>query len=202
MIKVRQFSRLLVVALMLIGAATNALAQEYITEVMTIGAEKHSGWKVKKEYEDKGWTVNGYDLNSGAGGWDIYIAYKTSSTADPKTGYITDICVTDHEAGDSFGYNGRTYYRVANNSGFNGDLNRGCGKKTAYIVAYYTRDHNNLKTCGGTKRVMTGLSISNKADDGDTWTEGVYWRITNNTSSGYTGVADMNRNAGGDDIFI
>ena len=103
MMKARQFSRLLVVALMLIGAATNALAQEkYITEVMTIGAEKHSGWKVKKEYEDKGWIVNGYDLNSGAGGWDIYIAYKTSSTADPKTGYITDICVTDHEAGDSF----------------------------------------------------------------------------------------------------
>ena len=45
MMKARQFSRLLVVVLMLIGAATNALAQEeYITDVMTIGAEKGKGW--------------------------------------------------------------------------------------------------------------------------------------------------------------
>ena len=203
MMKARQFSRLLVVALMLIGAVTNALAQEeYITEVMTIGAENGKGKTVRTEYENKGWTVINSDLNAGAGGYDIYICYKTSSTANPLTGYITDICVTDHEAGDWFVYNGRTYFRVANNSGFNGDLNRDCGKNTAYIVAYYTRDRNNLGTCGGTKRVMTGLSVTGKADDGDPWTEGIYWRVTNNTSSGYTDVADMNRDAGGNDIFI
>ncbi len=200
--KTRQSLRLLATALLALGAASGALAQEYITEVMTIGAEKGKGGNVRKEYSDKGWTVVNSDLNAGAGGWDIYIAYKTSSTANPKTGYITDICVTDHEAGDSYVYNGRTYHRVANNSGFNGDLNKGCGSGTAYIVAYYTRDRNSLGTCGGTKRVMTRLSISNKADDGDTWTEGIYWRFTNNTSDGYTGVADMNRDAGGNDIFI
>ena len=43
MFKAEHFTRLLLMALMLIGATTDVLAQEYITEVMTIGAEKGKG---------------------------------------------------------------------------------------------------------------------------------------------------------------
>ena len=127
--------RLMLMAFMLISAATGMLAQEYITEIITIGTPKGNGGNLRREYQDKGWTVVNYDLNAGAGGWDVYIAYKTSSTANPETGYITDICVSDHDHdGDSLKFEGRTYYKAPRNKDFNGDLNRGCGSKTAYIV--------------------------------------------------------------------
>ena len=138
MIKAEHFYRLLMMALMLIGTATDVLAQEYITEVMTIGAEKGSGFAIRALYENRGWTVVNHDLNNRAGGWDVYIAYKTSSTANPETGYITDICTCDKWL-DSFTFEGRTYYKAQSNSGFNGDLNRGAGG--ADIILYYTRNH-------------------------------------------------------------
>ena len=200
--KTRLFYQLTAMVLMLIGAATEALAQEYITDVMTIGTTKGNESKLRKEYEDKGWIVINSDLNAGAGGWYIYIAYKTSSTADPEKGYITDICVTDHENGDILMFEERTYHRVPNNSGFNGDLNRGCGSGSAYIIAYYTRDRYRLGSYGGDKRVMTRLSVSNQVEDGDSRTAAISWRNNINTGRGYTGVADMNRDASGDDIYI
>ena len=195
--------RLMLMAFMLISAVTGMLAQEYITEIITIGTTKGNGGNLRREYQDKGWTVVNYDLNAGAGGWDVYIAYKTSSTANPETGYITDICVSDHDHdGDSLKFEGRTYYKAPRNKDFNGDLNRGCGSKTAYIVVFYTRDRYKLGTYGGDKRVISKLSVTNTAEDDDKWTVGMSWRNTNNTSSDYTGIADMNRDAGGHDIFI
>ena len=135
MIKAKHISRLLMMALLLIGAATDVLAQEYITEVMTLGAEQGKGANLRREYENKGWTVVNNDLNRNAGGWDVYIAYKTSSTANPETGYITDICASNKWV-DSFTFEGRTYYRAQSNSGFNGDLNKGAGG--ADIIIYYS----------------------------------------------------------------
>lgn len=155
MIRLSQLSRLLVMALLLIGSATDLLAKEYITEVITIGAEKGKGANVRSEYESKGWTVVNHDLNKGASGWDVYIAYKTSSTANPETGYITDICACDKWV-DSFTFGGRTYYKAQSNSGFNGDLNRGAGG--AFVIIYYTRDRVKLGSYGGDKRVITKLT--------------------------------------------
>ena len=121
--KARQFSRLLVMALMLVGASTSIHAQEYITEVMTIGASNSDDAnKLRNEYANKGWKVLNNDLNRNAGGWYVYIIWKTSSTANPEKGYITDICVCDKWV-SSFIFEGRTYYRASNNNGFNGDLN-------------------------------------------------------------------------------
>ena len=137
MIKAEHFYRLLVMTLMLIGAATDVLAQEYITEVMTLGAEQGKGANLRREYENKGWTVVNNDLNRNAGGWDVYIAYKTSSTANPETGYITDIC-TSNKWVDSFTFEGRTYYKAQSNSGFNGDLNRGAGGLTLSSITRAT----------------------------------------------------------------
>ena len=164
MMKARQFSRLLVMALMLVGASTSIHAQEYITEIMTIGAENsNDAKKVRDEYTKKGWTVLNNDLNRGARGWYIYIIWKTSSNANPEKGYITDICTSDKVV-KSFIFEGRTYYRASNNNGFNGDLNRGAGG--ADIFVYYTRDRGKLNTYGSDKRVITQLSVTNKAEDG------------------------------------
>ena len=195
MMKARQFSRLLVMALMLVGASTSIHAQEYITEVMTIGASNSDDAnKLRNEYANKGWKVLNNDLNRNAGGWYVYIIWKTSSTANPEKGYITDICVCDKWV-SSFIFEGRTYYRASNNNGFNGDLNKGAGG--ADIVLYYTRDRGKLNTYGADKRVMTGLSVSNNTGDGNSWHAAISWR-----NSSYSGIADVNKGAGGDDIFI
>ena len=115
---------------------------------------------MKRRYRNKGWTVLNNDLNRNAGGWDVYIAYKTSSTANPETGYITDICASNKDV-SSFTFEGRTYYKAPTNSGFNGDLNRGAGG--AIHHPYYTRDRRNLGSYGADKRVITKLSVSNQA---------------------------------------
>ncbi|MBR1377763.1 MAG: LamG domain-containing protein [Bacteroidaceae bacterium] len=192
--KTKLMTRIMATALMLVGALTNMHAQEYITEVMTIGAEKGKGGTVRSEYINKGWTVLGNDLNKGAGGWDIYIIYKTSSTANPETGYITDICTSD-KAVNSFTFEGRTYYRVSSNNGFNGDLNRGAGG--ADIFVYYTRDRGQLASYGADERVLTALSVTNAAEDNDPNTAAVSWR-----NSKYSGICDVNKEAGGDFIYI
>ncbi len=193
--KAKQSLRLLILAFMLMGAATHTQAQEYITEVTTIGAEFGKGGSVINDYRNKGWTVLGNDLNCNAGGWDIYIAYKTSSTAHPETGYITDICASDKDV-SSFTFEGRTYYKAPTNSGFNGDLNRGAGG--AWIFIYYTRDRGQLGTYGADRRVMTKLSVSNQQEDGDSWTAAISWR----NSDKYSGICDVNKDAGGDYIYI
>ena len=194
MIKAKHISRLLLMVLMLIGAATDVLAQEYITEVMTLGAEQGEGANLRREYENKGWTVLNNDLNRNAGGWDVYIAYKTSSTANPETGYITDICASNKWV-DSFTFEGRTYYKAQSNSGFNGDLNKGAGG--ADIIIYYTRERGKLGSYGADKRVITKLSVLNQSEDNDSWTAAISWR-----NSSYSGICDLNRGAGGDYIYI
>lgn len=186
--------RLLAVIFILFAAVTGVQAEDYITEVMVLGAEKGKGGSLKSEYRNKGWVVVDKDLNKGAGGWDVYIAYKTSSTAKAETGYITDICASDKNV-SSFTFESRTYYRAVANSGFNGDLNRGAGG--AYIYIYYTRERQNLGTYGDSKRVITQLSTTSSGDDKDASTGAISWR-----NSKYNGLCEMNRGAGGDDIYI
>ena len=169
-------------------------AAGYITDVMALGVKSGKGNALKNQYRELGWTVLDQDLNEGAGGWDIYIAYKTSSTANPETGYITDICVST-EWKDRPVLDGRTYHHVSTNSGFNGDLNAEAGGE--YIWMYYTRDRAGLSGYGGTQRVMTELSTTDEKDDGKKATDGVRWRWSKRS-----GIADMNESAGGDDIFI
>lgn len=152
---------------MLIAAVTGMQADNYITEVISLGTENGHGSSVIKEYRNKGWIVVDSDLNRKAGGWDVYIAYKTSSTANPATDYITDICASEKNV-ESFTLEGRTYRRCSTNSGFNGDLNRSAGGADIYI--YYTRDRVNLTSFGGNKRVITKLSITNEGEDSDSST--------------------------------
>ena len=185
---------MLVVVFMVIAAVTDVQADGYITEVMTLGAKNGKGGALKDEYRKKGWTVVDNDLNRRAGGWDVYIAYKTSTTANPETDYIIDICASEKNV-ETFTWEGRTYRQCATNSGFNGDLNRGAGGE--YIYIYYTRDRVNMLTFGDNKRVITKLSITNDGEDGDSSTGAISWR-----NSKYSGLCDVNKSAGGDYIYI
>ena len=118
---------LLLMLVMLVGGGSTAWAQEYITDVMVLGVSGGlNATNLRNEYTNKGWTVVEQDLNEGTGGYWVHIAYKTSSTANPYSDYITDICASNYSM-DNFTSDGRTYYKAPTNSGFNGDLNKGSG---------------------------------------------------------------------------
>ena len=192
---------LLLMLVMLVGGTTNIQAQAYITDVIVLGNYDSAldAKNLRNEYTNKGWTVLEQDLNAGTGGWWVYIAYKTSSTANPYSGYITDICASDQKM-DSFTSDGRTYYRAPTNSDFNGDLNKGSGVMPD-IYLYFTRDRKNLSDYGGSKRVMTRLSTTRSTkknpDDGDNSSLAVSWR-----NSSYSGYLDTNENTSADYIYI
>ena len=171
------------------------LAQSYITDVIVLGdgISGVNAKNLKNEYTNKGWTVLEQDLNQGNGGWYVFIAYKTSSTANPYSGYITDICASNKKV-DKFTSDGRTYYKApTNRSDFDGDLNRGSNGNDIYI--YYTCDRKNLSDYGGEKRVMTRLSTTinenGNTDDGDNSSLAISWR-----NSSYSGYVDTNKGAG------
>ena len=172
---------LLLMLVMLVGGGSTAWADGYITDVIVLGCgiSGLDAKNMRNEYTNKGWTVLEQDLNEGNGGWYVHIAYKTSSTANPYSDYITDICASTKKV-DSFTSDGRTYHKApTNNSKFDGDLNNGSGKG-ADIYIYFTRDRKNLSDYGGEKRVMTRLSTTTNTngttDDGDDSSLTVHWR--------------------------
>ena len=188
------FFERLFLTVMLFFTVTDVCADGYITDVAVIGLESGKGNTIKSKYRGDGWTVLDKDLNAGAHGWDIFLAYKTSSTDNPESGYITDICASTQNV-NSFRYEGRTYYKAHSNSEFNGDMNRGSGG--AFIYLYYTRDRVRLSSYGGLKRVMTKLSTTSSEEDGYPDTEAIYWR-----ECSYSGICDVNRDVGGEFIYI
>ena len=181
--------RILSLFILLIAAVMGAWSQAYVTDVAVVGASSNgSARNSAKWYTDRGWHMLDYDLNRKAGGWYIYLVYKTSDNANPVNGYITDIIASTYNV-SQFSEGGRQYYKVETN--FNGDLNRGAGG--ADIFLYYTRSRANLSSYGGQKRVMSSLSISNHSNGNS-----VQWA----GYSKYSGAVDCNKKAGGDDIFI
>ena len=181
--------RILSLFILLIAAVMGAWSQAYVTDVAVVGASSNgSARNSAKWYTDRGWYMLDYDLNRKAGGWYIYLVYKTSDNANPENGYITDIIASTYNV-SQFSEGGRQYYKVETN--FNGDLNRGAGG--ADIFLYYTRSRANLSSYGGQKRVMSSLSISNRSNGNS-----VQWA----RYSKYSGAVDCNKSAGGDDIFI
>ena len=195
---------LLLMLVMLVGGTTNIQAQAYITDVMILGCGTSGldARNLRNEYTNKGWTVLEQDLSEGTGGWYIHIAYKTSSTANPYSDYITDICASDKNV-ESFTSDGRTYYKAPNNSvsGFDGNINKGTGAGTPNFWLYFTRDRKNLSDYGGSKRVITRLTTTTNTngttDDGDKSSDAVSWR-----NSSYSGYFDTNKGTGCQYVFI
>ena len=160
----------------------------FVTDVKLIGASTWSACNnLRNQAVADGWTNAGIDLNKGvSNSWDISLFYKTSDNVNPETGYITDMIATNGDKGASFVVNGRTYYKVPTNSGFNGDLNRGADG--AYIFLYYTKDRTNLSGNSGTKRVMDKIVVSESASVAVQWSTG--------------GNCDANYKAGGAYVYI
>ncbi len=153
------WTRLVLVFLMLFSALP-VLRAQYITDLKVMGSSSESGiTSLKDAAKNQKWTVVEKDLNDNAGGWYIYLAYKTTDNANPETEYITDIVARTTNV-NSFTLNGRSYYKVtAEGSNFNGDLNKEAGG--AYIYLYYTKGRANLAGHYDSKRVLEKIESSN-----------------------------------------
>ena len=190
-------NRLLLLLVMFFAALPSVKAESYITElkILSRGSEGDIK-KVKESYQNQGWTIVQQDLNQDAGGKWIYLAYKTSDSADPNTGYVTDIIASTNNK-SSFSKWNRTWYQIPHDGG-NGDLNEGADGE--YIYLYYTRERTNLNGHYGTKRVLNKLATSentNSSDGNGNENYGpVYWCET------FSGPCDLNKGAGGKFIYL
>ena len=183
--------RLFLMLFLLISAVTGVKADAYITDLVVLGEYYESDINtLKTQYTNNGWTVVNTDLNSGAGSnsYYVYLAYKTSGSANPETGYVTDI-VASTSSKNTLTYDNRTYSKVPTNSGFNGDLNKGASG--AYIYLYYTRERTGLSGNGGQQRVIKSISTSNSSTN-----TSIQW------AEGNSGAVDANKGASGSHIYM
>ena len=192
------WTRFFLVLFMFFSALPVLRAENYITALKVLGSSSSSDiGSLKDQAKNDGWTVIGKDLNDGAGGYYIYLAYKTAS-GNPETDYVTDIVAMEKNVAD-FTYDSRKYYKVPA-EGFNGNLNRGTGDVGANIYLYYTKGRLKLSGHYGMKRVLNKIETSenkNSAESGKENYGPVCWY-----NSSYSGACDANKNAGGDYIYI
>ena len=163
--------------------------QEYITDVIVIGCnDDDDADDLYRAYQNQGWIGIGRDLNDGAGGYYIYLMYKTNNSPGSSGTAINDMYLRvsgSNDAPASLVYNGRTYYRAGADGDnefkrLGGDLN--CEAGGAYIVLYYTKDFGSIAR-------VTSISINGSA-----------WGAVG--ENGSVSPCDLNKSAGGSDIFL
>ena len=188
--KIQSFERFLSTRLLLVIAVlmpfTSWAQQQFFTDVTLLGGSETETDNLKTTYREQGWTVLVKDLNAGAEGDYIFLAYKKNTVSNASS-FITDFYIKSGSgAPDSFESDGRTYKLVPYVGGTNfvnskGDLNRGAGGD--YIHLYYT-----------TESFPDRMTVTN-----------IYF---NNTQSGAVGKDggstgyDLNSGAGGDYIYM
>ncbi len=169
--------RFLLTTALIIAAVTGIGAADwtdFFTDVMLAGGGK-------SERNVDGWKYIDQDLNKGAGGDYIFLLYKKATTQTPTDGFITDFKVVETDNPPiRFAEGGVTWHLCPYLGGehfrsVQGNLNSKAGGANLYL--YYTRtdfdDH----------RVVTN----------------VYF---NDTREGSVSGIDLNKGAGGSDIFM
>lgn len=183
---IRQFFICLVA---LLGVAQGIKAEDYITDVMLIGAGGSIN-DLKVKYLNEGWKLVDKDLNAGAGGAYVFLLYKTNSSQGSSMEPITDFYLRVTDTADhpnTISHKDRTYNLTpgGGNDDFNNggcDLNRSAGGKFIYL--YYTKqDYPYLN------RPVTSITFDGKSD-------GALGK--NGTSE----ACDLNNGAGGEHIFM
>ena len=184
------WTRLVLVLLMIFSALPMLRAEEYITGLKVVGRDSKTEMNAQKEtLKNQGWKIVDTDLNQSAGGYYIYLMYKTNTTANPESGYVTDIIAKKTNEPNGFTWNGRKYYKVPTD-GFDGDLNKNAAG--SYIYLYFTRDRSKLSGHYGTKRVLNKIEASendNSAESGKENYGPVCWldAYSNNACDANTG---------------
>ncbi len=149
-----------------------------ITDVKILGDSSSSDDinALAETYRGNGWKVIKQDLNEGAGGWYIYLAYKTETVTQQSdlSNAIRDIIIVKgSDNGKQTTLSGitdttlssttsRTFYKCDSvgdfssetDQGYKGNLNRGTGAGTPDLYMYYTCE------AGSDNSVLTSFSLS------------------------------------------
>ena len=159
----------------MIFTSLTAMATEYITDVMLIGAYAQADYNnLVARYTSAGWKATNWDLNHGiawGSGDAILLLYKTAESNDGYNHeYITDFYIQNRSAAntkETLNYMGRTYslVPVSDDSddhfkGQYGDLNSHTGASTDPIHLYYTKE------TFADNRVVTGITFNEKQSGG------------------------------------
>ena len=139
-------ARMLLAVVLAMGMPLMSWAQEFVTDVMLVGAETQSQKNsLLNKYKEEGWTVADYDLNKGCGQKSdyVYLLYKTKGNIDGFShGYVTGFYIrTGTNYPDELNVSGVNYKLVpyvgtGHFVEMKGDLNSNAGG--AYIHLYYT----------------------------------------------------------------
>lgn len=162
--------------------------QRYITDMMVVGADDRDEIDALcAKYADEGWGQINSDLNSGTRGEYIYLLCKTGTDPERaiKDVYLHYGSFDDEDRTETLTHEGCTYTIAAYDGsdhfkGNKGDLNSGANLSKD-INLYYTRE--------GSSGPITRIWFD--ADE-----TGAVGR------NGGTDACDLNKGAGGDDIFM
>lgn len=181
-------------------AMLTAGAQKYISDVKIGGGSKKANTS-KNNATSGGYTLIDYDLNSGASGCFIYLAYKR--TDDPAKAITGLIIMAGKQYGSDYylsnpitiGY--KRYYLApyADGDADYGDLNDGAGGEHLYL--YYSKDEGGAGQHRSHK--ITNLTISNSSSVPSGFDD-VVFKHYDPKSSGT--VCDLNSGAGGKYIYL
>ena len=170
--------------------SSQAMATDYIDDLVLVGGTKEETSKLIASYQNEGWMLINQDLNKGAGGDYIYLLYKKASSEGINRGYITGFYIKKGTwpYPDEMTYEGIPFYLTSYKGGDHfrgqrGDLNSNTGEKTDPIHLYYTRAQF------ADKLVVTDITFDS-AQNGAIGANG--------GSEGY----DLNAGAGGDYIYM
>ena len=206
-----KFAKMRGTLLLLLALLTAASAwghDSYISEVKLFGCNSENDTlTMKSNARSDGWTFVETDLNKGARGDYIFLAYKKSSDVSLiNGGYVTNFYIKSEGKSTShpelFTDGDQVYKPVPYEgcSGDNGayfenkmaDLNRGAGGFTIYL--YYTKD--NFED----KHAVQDISFEVLDDEGG---EGaLQWNNGNVVNNDVKGAADLNRGCGSNTPYI
>ena len=159
---------------------------QYITDIIVLGGSASEVESYRTKYEGQGYTVIRFDLNDGAGGDYIWLAYKKGERNSTNGGYITDLALSYNQHGSTASWGGRTYYRAPYDGGshfknINGNLNSNVSGSDIHL--FYTRANFS------DKRAVSSITVNNSSSGAVGWDCG-------------STAADMNKGAGGKYIYL
>lgn len=183
-------------------AMLTAGAQKYISDVKIGGGSKKANTS-KNNATSGGYTLIDYDLNSGASGCFIYLAYKR--TDDPAKAITGLIILAGKQYGSDYylshpiTFSDKRYYLApyADGDADYGDLNDGAGGEHLYL--YYSKDEGRPGVWQHRSHKITNLTISNSSSVPSGFDD-VVFKHYDPKSSGT--VCDLNSGAGGKYIYL
>ena len=174
----------------LLLCASQAMAADYISDVMLIGGNKTETGNLINSYKSKGWILIDKDLNAGAGGDYIYLLYKTQRSDGINRRFITGFYLKggswphpDEMDVEGCKFELTPYVGGTHFVGQKGDLNSGTGENSDAIHLYYTREYFD------DYNVVSGITFNSTQKGAEP---------KNGAGEGY----DLNENADGQFIYM